>query len=960
MIALGESENNCAGFHLDDGSGNDVFNNCEEYANYVVSKIATKGESEIDNTKLRPLFIFGDKTLYDRAKDLIHKKLNNELIGKEANIRTLNKIANAIADPDSLDGGMSAEKKLEPKKKITQLLVWAITQYAIHKGLPKDHSVHPFDILNWLSREKLLAEDYINQCRNKLCWLYEHRMRQSIAKFTLKPIAELSNQEAQKELSVIDREILKPFGVLLKTLAKDNPLNLGKNIDPRTLSKSDSPTNLRLKPIPIKSQFIPIQERKNPVSPSQQNLSRAAASPAKLSAPISPTSSPSIDNTSNNWFTKMKSKLADKNPTENKSSLENSKDDMKKIIKMAQKNDVTLTNICKSMFKPWLQNQEIIALLDALKKNVCVTHLTDIYSDDDDPAVREAYVDMFKHNQSIYDVSLNLPGSRDASIITSIASTLRNNKSITGIQFSGINLYAAEELKSLADMLDNNYTLLYISDLQGDIEDKKIHSLLARNMTLAINAFEAAKNGDIPTLQQKLIQGVSLFASLPSIYAEINGDGTLLFIIAIINNQEEVLRFLINEVHNRGLLIDIANLKNYNQKTVLDYAKKSGNPKMLELLTSTQIKSTLKTIHSNPVGKDNNAKQALPKSDKTVATSINTEETVQLIHEGKLDILTVLEQTNTDELKEQIINKLDFSKIKINFDLLFKLLEKISFKNLRISNCDYLTDEHLKKILKHSSGLESLSLTNCTQIKGKDLLNTLEKYTPFIKNVYLTNMQNLILSVEKQFPVLAHLHTLHIENCPLTTTLAVITENLTHLELPNQNGIELLLITPNLKILDIRGWSNLDHFRNGAAIIRMCAYRLEQIIHHTDFNLLLTLTTNLTSQINTPPKKELKENESFEKSKNNFNIFLISINDIIHYMRSILLTIDPYYPTEEIVDTYEDQDIKYTLYSTNGHFTGDDGTIGNAKVHILCYRNNNQDDINKITHYIQEDSDQQG
>ncbi len=226
MIAIGESTR--AGFHLDDGSGKDLFNSYEEYANHVITNIGANGECESDNTKLRPLFIFGDKSIYDKAAELIYKKLHNEAVGKDAKLRTLKKIAEAVENPDILDSGVAPDKKLEPKKKYTQLLVWAITQYAINNGLSIDHSVHPFDIINWLSQKQFFTEDFINLCRIKLCWLYEHRMKQSLATFGFKSTLQLTPDEEQKEIAIIDKELLKPFGLLLNKNRQDNRSDIGK------------------------------------------------------------------------------------------------------------------------------------------------------------------------------------------------------------------------------------------------------------------------------------------------------------------------------------------------------------------------------------------------------------------------------------------------------------------------------------------------------------------------------------------------------------------------------------------------------------------------------------------------------------------------------------------------------------------------------------------------------------
>jgi small GTP-binding protein len=232
--------------------------------------------------------------------------------------------------------------------------------------------------------------------------------------------------------------------------------------------------------------------------------------------------------------------------------------------------------------------------------------------------------------------------------------------------------------------------------------------------------------------------------------------------------------------------------------------------------TQMTLPQTLKTLQGKPVSvndlierKDYYIDQGKRELIQTHGKCSNIEKIVNSIIAGNTDILKELDELHLDELKETVINQLDFSTTKIKAEILLKSMEKIRFRCLRIMNCAILTDNQLLVILKHSTGLQKLFLSN-VPIRGKELVSQLNRYCPYLEVVHLDTLPNLILSAGKKPINLLRVTELIIRNCQSFTELEIKAFQLKKLELPNCEFLtKLIAVTPELIYLNLTNCKSL-------------------------------------------------------------------------------------------------------------------------------------------------------
>jgi small GTP-binding protein len=163
------------------------------------------------------------------------------------------------------------------------------------------------------------------------------------------------------------------------------------------------------------------------------------------------------------------------------------------------------------------------------------------------------------------------------------------------------------------------------------------------------------------------------------------------------------------------------------------------------------------------------------------------------ILEGDADLLKLLAQLEVSQLKEEIINQLDFGVNKIKPSLLFEVMEKIDFQSLQIINCSALTDKQLIIFLRNSRELQKLSICNVS-INSNELVEQLNQYCPHIRILHIENLPNLTWSNRKETLIFQSLHELKIINCQSLVHLEIYVPNLVSLHIENCKNLERITL----------------------------------------------------------------------------------------------------------------------------------------------------------------------
>ncbi len=194
--------------------------------------------------------------------------------------------------------------------------------------------------------------------------------------------------------------------------------------------------------------------------------------------------------------------------------------------------------------------------------------------------------------------------------------------------------------------------------------------------------------------------------------------------------------------------------------------------------------------------------------------------------------MSVFEQILSEQVKEDVVNRLDFSKMLIaggkqpdiaKQKAILKLIinEQIAFHTLSIRHCGALTDDMLISLLKNAPELSRLTLIDCPQLTDK-LGKTIEKLTPNVTTLTLRQLPNLEGLGNKVVarganqdnsydPInLPHLRRVNISDNLQLCAIAVQSRALT-LATTKHNPLlaELTLFCEGLKALDVSGCAQL-------------------------------------------------------------------------------------------------------------------------------------------------------
>lgn len=226
---------------------------------------------------------------------------------------------------------------------------------------------------------------------------------------------------------------------------------------------------------------------------------------------------------------------------------------------------------------------------------------------------------------------------------------------------------------------------------------------------------------------------------------------------------------------------------------------------------------TLQTLEGKPttltelsIRRTLSVAQAMDELAITQKQYVSTKAIVQRILANDQMIIADIKKISSDRVKEQIFNDVDWKNINPDFAKpLLRLMKLVSFKKLRIVNCEHLSKKKLEKILKNSPELTSLTLRNVSHFGKTRFLEKLAETNPLLERIHLDELSDLQIQFTKtvQFNRLVELRLSH---CVKTDVLKLKAIKLERLILTQQTLQTFEISAPQLVHLDLRGWQQLS------------------------------------------------------------------------------------------------------------------------------------------------------
>ncbi len=787
-----------------------------------------KGGFTEDNTRLKPLYLYGDSVLFRSLQQAIILPGPGDNLLKKALNQTRKTYQAAIQSHKAQTGHVNV--KTDYLQPITLLL----TQLSYFYGLPQDSSAYPLDILTELAKADRLDKLFVKQCAQHLEWLYRSRLQTQLNK----GVGDTKETDLIKRdplLNDIEKETLPLLSRLLKWVLEDR--HIGHQCHPLYYPST-------------KGERVGIErEHQAWCDKISQNLLRDTHT-SKL-----PPIKVKIAGIGQGWLNPELTKQLLEGLWVNKKGEFNAKKESSSVKGRHLVMQVTLPDPGSVYLKvyPEMPGMEYaasslsrlltgrglplvaIARFEVGKEIYPVLISEAINGYHFDEVIKQkrdiSFDSRFYSEMMILTLMLNPEDAKPDNFIlvatqkdtdenpcmgfvsidndrTFYPSVLREEEKNTILVksivycFDEMNLpfnpALREEILSLTPHLLLSYWLDEIArqdealrqlfnpkEIQGLFKERTLDSLLTRSSVKDVSP----KSSIIPIpLREKLIS--ELYLKLCKIQNTLKQNPEITH-LALLKNSEPLLG------HYYGNL-----LKSY---TTAIQRFQEGPGKMYDkgnkdsYVTQQTLPQTLKTLQGKPLNvkalverKTYYAKEARIELLETHTIYHSSKSLLEAIIEGKPGTLEQLSKL-PDELKENIINELDFNTVNMPNKEMINLIQSISFKRLRLNNFIELKEFQLKKILKNSPELQDLTLRNIPCVDN-NVWATLEKNCSLLKNLHLDNLVNLKWDSKgkNRKIMLEDLEELVIVDCVELEKISLYCKNLLTLELRSLSKLRVL------------------------------------------------------------------------------------------------------------------------------------------------------------------------
>ncbi len=826
MENLGESEEHHLGFHLNMLRKEEV----ETIESYLSG--LKKYEFIEDNTRLNPLYLYGDKTLF--------QSLQKELVLPEEELAVLLKKAlNQTRKTYQMLASSQAEQKeqnlqVNVKTDYLQPIILLLAQLSYLYGFPQSNSTHPLDILTELARTERLDESFIQQCTEHLAWLYRISLQTQLNR-GISSAKETDLIKREAVLGDIEKETLPLLNRYLKWVLEDRII--GRQCHPLYYPSTKGER------LGFERQHQAWCDKINKDLISDKHTSKLPPIKVKIASIGEGWLNASVTQqlVDGGWINKKgEFNIAMKETSNVKGrhlvmeiKLPDRKSVYLKIYPEMPGMEYAAGSLSRLLIGRGLPSVAI-ARFEVGKETYPVLISETINGFHFDEVVKQKFDISFDSRLyseiMILTLVLNPEDAKpDNFILVASENKKENNKNLCMGLVSIDNdrsFYPAvlreEEkntilVKSMVYCFDEMNTILN-SALREEILSLSPNLLLSYWLDDIGRQDEALRQLFNPKEIQELFKEQSVGALLKK-SSSIKNISPESSIIPIPLREKLVAELYLklcniqNTLKENPQITHLELLKNiepllghYYGNLLKTYAmaiqrfqegpgKMYGKGNKDNYVTQQTLPQTLKTLQGKPLNikdlmerKAYYAKEARNELLETHTIYHSSKSLLDAITEGKPGALEQLSKL-PDELKEKIIGELDFSTVKTPIKEILNFMQNIAFKRLRLKNFIELKDIHLKKILKNSPELQELTLRNIP-CADKSLWEALKKYCFLLEKLHLDNL--IILSWDKKItqPILfPYLSDLSIANCPVLDQINVGGGNLSSLRLHNLSGL---------------------------------------------------------------------------------------------------------------------------------------------------------------------------